>query len=305
MKKIEPKDFETYIKKKPTNLIKKQLKKLKYVELNKEDEKKYILKIIKSIFEKKIQKSGKNYKKNWERGWEENYKNYKKSKNIKDLIPKYFFKSKIARIGNRLILAKSINFDLKILKLITDYVYEKYLLKEKNIIEFGCGTGHNLISLSKLNKNANLFGLDWSKSSQKIFKLLKKKYPKLNGYSFDYFNPKFNKKIKLQKNNWSGLTVASLEQVGNNFKKFIKFLKQNNPRVIINIEPINELMSKEKILDYLSIKYSKNRNYLDNYYNYLKILEKKKVIKIIEVKKSYFGSLFINGYSIIVWKFHR
>ena len=65
MKKIEPKDFEIYIKKKPTYLIKKQLKKLKYVELNKEDEKKYILQIIKSKFEKKIQKSGKNYKKNW------------------------------------------------------------------------------------------------------------------------------------------------------------------------------------------------------------------------------------------------
>ena len=202
-----------------------------------------------------------------------------------------------------MILSKSRDFDLKIHKLITDYIYEKYLLKEKNIVEFGCGTGLNLISLSKLNKEANLFGLDWSKSSQKIFKLLGKKFPKLHGYSFDYFNPKFDKKIKLGKKDWSCLTVTSLEQVGNNFKKFIKFLKQNNPNLIINIEPINELMSEEKILDYLSIKFSKNRNYLDNYYNHLKNLEKKKVIKIIEVKKSYFGSLFINGYSIIVWKF--
>ena len=70
MKKIKSKDFETYIKKKPTHLIKKQFKKLKYVELNKEDEKRYILQKIKNIFEKKIKKSGKNYKKNWERGWE-------------------------------------------------------------------------------------------------------------------------------------------------------------------------------------------------------------------------------------------
>ena len=62
-------------------------------------------------------------------------------------------------------------------------------------------------------------------------------------------------------------------------------------------------MSQDKILDYLSVKYSKKRNYLDNYYNYLKKLEKNKIIKIIEVKKSYFGSFYINGYSIIVWKF--
>lgn len=303
--KVNVKDFKNYIKEEPSIFIKKQLQNLRYENLSKDKEKELILKIIKTIFEKKIRKSGKSYKKNWEKGWEENYKNYKKSKKNYDLIPKYFFKSKIARIGNKLIFTKNKLFDFKILRVITNYVYEKYLKSEKNIVEFGCGTGHNLISLSKLNKKANLFGLDWSKSSQKIFKLLKKKYPKLNGYSFDYFDPKFNKKIKLQKNEWSGLTVASLEQVGNNFKKFIKFLKQNNPKIIINIEPINELMSEEKILDYLSIQYSKNRNYLNNYYNYLKVLEKKKEIKIIEVKKSYFGSLFINGYSIIVWKFLR
>jgi len=62
-------------------------------------------------------------------------------------------------------------------------------------------------------------------------------------------------------------------------------------------------MSQDKILDYLSVKYSLNRNYLNNYYYYLKKLEEKKIIKILEVKKSHFGSLYINGYSIIVWKF--
>ena len=62
-------------------------------------------------------------------------------------------------------------------------------------------------------------------------------------------------------------------------------------------------MDQNKILDYLSVEYSKKRNYLDNYYSYLKKLEEKKIIKIIEKRKSYFGSFYINGYSIIVWKF--
>jgi hypothetical protein len=91
--------------------------------------------------------------------------------------------------------------------------------------------------------------------------------------------------------------------LGNNFLKFLNFLKKQKPKIIINIEPINELMSQDKILDYLSVKYSKKRNYLENYYNYLKKLKKNKIIKILEVKKSYFGSFYINGYSIIVWKF--
>jgi hypothetical protein len=301
--KIKIKDFKDYIKEEPSVLIKKQLKDLEYENLSKQEEKKLILKIIKTIYEKRIIKSGKDYKKYWEKGWNENYKNYKKSKKNYELIPKYFFKSNIARIGNRLISTKTKLFDFKILRIITNYVYEKYLINEINIVEFGCGTGHNLIALSKINKKANILGLDWSKSSQKILKLLNKKYKRFSGYTFDYFNPKFSKKIKLNEEEWSCFTVASLEQVGHNYKKFINFLKLKKPKIIVNIEPINELMSQDKILDYLSVKYSLNRNYLNNYYYYLKKLEEKKIIKILEVKKSHFGSLYINGYSIIVWKF--
>jgi len=301
--KIKIKDFKDYIKEEPSVLIKKQLKDLEYENLSKQEEKKLILKIIKTIYEKRIIKSGKDYKKYWEEGWNENYKNYKKSKKNYELIPKYFFKSNIARIGNRLISTKTKLFDFKILRIITNYVYEKYLINEINIVEFGCGTGHNLIALSKINKKANILGLDWSKSSQKILKLLNKKYKRFSGYTFDYFNPKFSKKIKLNEEEWSCFTVASLEQVGHNYKKFINFLKLKKPKIIVNIEPINELMSQDKILDYLSVKYSLNRNYLNNYYYYLKKLEEKKIIKILEVKKSHFGSLYINGYSIIVWKF--
>ena len=302
---ITIKDFKNFTKEEPSNLIKKKLKNLKYSEISKKKKDRLILDIIKTVFEKKIPKSGKDYKNNWEKGWSENLKNYKKSKKEFDLIPKYFFKSKIARVGNKLVISKSKLYDFKILRIITSYIYEKYFKNEKNIVEFGCGTGHNLISLSKINGKANLLGLDWSKSSQEIFKIINKKNKLISGYSFDYFNPKFDKRIKLTKSEWSCFTVASLEQIGTNFKKFINFLKLTKPKFIINIEPINELMAKDEILDFLSVQYSLNRNYLNNFYNYLKYLEKKKLIQIIDVKKSYFGSKYINGYSIIVWKFKK
>lgn len=301
--KIRPEDFKKYFKNEPSNHFKKEIKDLEYHFLSQEDEKKKILEIIKTIIEKNIKKSGKEYKKKWDSGWNENFNLFKKSKKIKDLIPKYFFKNKISRIGNKLIKTKSKNFDYKILRLITLHVFLKHLKKETNIVEFGCGTGHNLIALSKINKAAKIYGLDWAKSSQKILKIISQKYKTISGHRFNYFNPKLDNAINLKKNNWSCFTVASLEQLGNDFLKFINFLKNHKPKIIINIEPINELMSKDKILDYLSVKYSKKRNYLENYYNYLKKLEKNKIIKIIEVKKSHFGSFFINGYSIIVWKF--
>jgi hypothetical protein len=133
-------------------------------------------------------------------------------------------------------------------------------------------------------------------------KLISIKNPNIQGYKFDYFNPKFNKNLNLSKKKYCCFTVASLEQIGKHFKKYVNFLIKNEPKLVINIEPINELMDETLILNYLSIKYSQKKNYLEGYFSYLKYLEKKKFIKIIEVKKSHFGSLYINGYSIVVWK---
>lgn len=302
--KITAKDFKKFIKSEPSQYLKSKIKNLNYEKLSKKDEKKYILEIVKTINEKKIQKSGKSYKEKWNSGWGQNYNEFKKTKKINSLIPKYFFKTNISRINDELIRVKSKYFDFKVLNLITGYIFEKYLKKEENIIEFGCGTGHNIINLRNLNKTATVYGLDWSHYSQKILNILSKRDNKIRGFFFDYFKPKFPKKeIYNLRNNFSCFTVASLEQIGGDFKKFVKFLKKENPKLIINIEPINELLHESELLDYLSIKYSEKRNYLIGYHKYLKELERKKIIKIIEEKKSYFGSLYINGYSIIVWKF--
>lgn len=301
--RITTNQFQKFIKNKTPYFLKKKFKRLNYKLLNKKEEKIKILEIIKTINKSLINKSGKSYKKNWNNGWNENYLLYKKSRKDSDLIPKYFFKNKFSRIGDNLIKTFSKNFDFNILELITSYLFFKYLKNEKNIVEFGAGTGHNLINLSRINKIANLYALDWSKSSQKIIKLVSKKYKKIIGHNFDYYQPKFNKKIFLKKNAWSCFTIASLEQIGKDFKPFLKFLQKQKPNIVVNLEPINELMDQNKILDYLSVEYSKKRNYLDNYYSYLKKLEEKKIIKIIEKRKSYFGSFYINGYSIIVWKF--
>lgn len=303
--KITSKEFKKYLGNRLPPMLKKKIQtsNLTYNYLNKNEHNNYLQKIIKALIETNIKKSGKEYKNKWEKGWDENYYKFKKSSNFLDLIPKYFFKEKVSRIGNDLIKTKQKYFDYKILNLITSYIFEKYLKNEKKIVELGYGTGHNLLNLNSFNNKAELYGLDWASSSQKILKLISIKHPNIRGYKFDYFNPKFSNNLNLSKKKWCCYTIASLEQIGDNFKKYVNFLIKNKPKLVINIEPINELMDKTLILDYLSVKYSQKRNYLEGYFSYLKILEKKKIIKFIEVKKSYFGSLYINGYSIIVWKF--
>ena len=107
----------------------------------------------------------------------------------------------------------------------------------------------------------------------------------------------------LEKNNWAAYTTHSMEQIGNKYKKFYNFLKKKKPGVVVNIEPIPEILNSSSLLDNLSIYYMKKRKYLNGYLNFLSKEEKKKKIKIIFKRKSYFGSFLIYEHSIIIWKF--
>ena len=68
------------------------------------------------------------------------------------------------------------------------------------------------------------------------------------------------------------------------------------------MEPIDELLNDDKLIDSLSIKYFRKRNYLDKFLPYLEELEKNNKIEIIVKQKTYSGSYFIEGHSLIVWK---
>lgn len=302
--KIQTKDFFNFFKQKPSNFFINKIKKfnLHYKKIELKEKKIIIQSINDHIKNLKKTKITSKYLKKWDSGWKENYLKFLKSRKENSLIPKYFYKSNIIRINGEFYKSISKNFDNRILNLINTHVFETYFKNNrKPIVEFGCGTGSNLLLLRKINKESILIGLDWSRYSQKILNNFKN--DNIFGYNFNYFKPSFDKRIKTKPNEWSCYTVASLEQVGKKYINFINFLKMKKPSIILNIEPINELLNSKNINDNLSIRYAKKRNYLDGYYNYLLKLEKKKIIKILKVCKSYFGSKYINGYSLIVWKF--
>ena len=302
--KIQPRDFYNFFKQRPSNFLIKKIKKfqLNYQKIELKKKKIIIQSINEDIKNLKKTKLSSKYLEKWDSGWKENYLEFLKTKKVNSLVPKYFYKSNIIRINGEFYKSINKNFDSKLLNLINTHIFEKYFKNNnKPIVEFGCGTGSNLLLLRKINKKSLLLGLDWSQYSQKI--LNKFNNDNVFGYKFDYFNPYFDKKIKFEQNEWSCYTVASLEQVGKKYINFINFLKKNKPSIIVNIEPINELLNLKNINDNLSIRYAKKRGYLNGYYNYLLKLQKSKIIKILKVRKSYFGSKYINGYSLVVWKF--
>jgi len=261
------------------------IKKMKYKLLSKKEEEETIIKILDTILDPSLPFSGKHRLSQWEKGWGENAK-------TGDLKPGYFGKYKVNRLNGKFVWGMSPNYEKDMLYTLVDSLSRKYLANKDVICEFGCGTGHNLHRIKKVAPEARAIGLDWAKSSQKILA----QYD-MEGYNFDFFNPHFN-----MPKDAGVITVAALEQTGRQYKRFVSFLLKKKPSIVVHIEPIPELLDPTKLIDYLSIKYMEKRKYLSGYLTYLQELEKQGRIKILEARRSGIGSMFIDGYSIIIWK---
>jgi len=302
-KKLLQNDFENIFETPLSDYIVDKINKynFEYEEVTFEEYNNALKSIINSLFNPDLPKAGEQRLEMWEKGWGENLEKLQKEKKIDSINPLYFGKFPIVRFKQRFIRPLTKEFEANSLSVIQDWLFDKYLRLHDHIYEFGCGTGHNLLRVRQVNPNAELWGLDWATSSQGIINEIRKNGIDKNIYAhrFDYFNPDLAFSLG---NNSAIYTVASLEQIGDRHTKFIEYILQKKPDICIHIEPIGELLDPENLLDLLSIRYFEKRNYLKGYLDALKKLEKENKIKIIDARRSFIGSLFIDGYSIIIWK---
>jgi len=299
--KIIPEDIEQILCFKLNKTLKQQVLDfdLKYRDLTKEERDDYILDVI-NILSNEIIYSGEHRINDWEKGWHENLQKFKETKNIENLIPKYHNKHKILRWNGDIIYPLTDNFDYKIHICMVDAILQHYLKDCQNVYEFGCGPAYHLIRFNKFNNNINLNGLDWTITSQEIIKEINNVLDiNINMFNFNFFNPDYKIDIKEK----GGIyTVAALEQVGENFKPFVDFLISKKPDVCVHLEPIDELLDENNLIDKLSILYFRKRNYLKGFLPYLEKLEQENKIEIINKQRIFSGSYFIEGHSLIVWR---
>ena len=273
---------------------------LNFGKLNDEENSKALLEIEKTL-NSELVLSGSHRQNSWEFGWGQNLDEYADSKDLEAIKPKYFGKFPLIRWKRTLIKPESKSMESDLLALLIQSVVEKYSEGVENLYEFGCGTGNNLVNIRSFNKDFELYGLDWVESSQKIVRMIAEQTgdPKLFSAKFDYFNPDYNFMIK---ENSIVVTVASLEQTGENFADYISYLVAQRPKIVIHIEPMWEPLDPENKMDLLSMRYFRKRNYLDGLYLHLKELQNQGKIEMQEYFRSFVGSFFVDGYSVVVWK---
>lgn len=270
-----------------------------YTDLSETDYEKYLTHVI-DVLTTPITQSGPHRLQDWEKGWKENLIEFSRSTDTSLLIPKYHGKHRYVRWKGKIVNPVTKHFDYKIHTYIIDIIIDYYAKTIDNLYEFGCGPAYHLLRLSSYYPDKYFIGLDWTTTSQEIIKLINEAHKKsISAHRFDFFNPNYDMIIKP---NSLIYTIAALEQVGSNFTEFVKYLLHNKPQICIHLEPLSETLDKNNLVDLLSIKYFEKRKYLSGFLDHLKYLEQQKQIEILDVRRTYAGSYFIEGHSLVVWR---
>ena len=302
-KQLTIEDFEEAFGDKLSNFVKSKIEEydFSYVELEQGERDHLLLTILKSLDAPSITRSGPHRINDWERGWGENRDEFEETNKYDSLIPKYFGKFPYVRWQQDFIKPVNKNFEYNMVKVLQYWMFEKYFESCSAVYEFGCGTGHNLMRVCDINPKAQMYGLDWAISSQDGIQKINEACGTNFGYhNFDFFNVDVDYNLEP---NSAVYTFAALEQVGDSYRDFVDYLIEQKPEICVHIEPMSDpLDPEENLIDYLSVRYFNKRNYLGNLVSTLKKIESCGKIEIVQLQRSYIGSLFIDGYSIVAWK---
>ncbi|MCU0666056.1 MAG: class I SAM-dependent methyltransferase [Candidatus Omnitrophica bacterium] len=237
----------------------------------------------------------------WNNGWGENLKDFIDSGyDLKMLVPRFIKPNKIMRYKQNYIRSVNKDFEFNYYNVFREWIFMTYFKDFRNIYEFGCGTGFNLVALSKLYPDKNLYGTDFVQSSVDLVNKIGQAHNlRLKGNIFDMINP--TESFKIQENSLI-FTIGSIEQLAGKFEDFLQYLLRNRPGLCVHSEPIIELYDNDNLLDYLAVKFHQKRGYTQGFLSRLQELEKEGRIEIIKVKRLFFGNLFMDGYNLLVWR---
>jgi len=273
---------------------------LRYEELTDEERDSYILEVVEVLTRNDLSAAGEHRLPEWEEGWAGNLEAFKRVQNLESLVPGYHGKHRLLHWKQRIIRPLVPYFDYRIHCLVVDWAIETYLSHVNALYDFGCGPAYHLLRARRYNPEARLVGLDWAKASQSTISEIVASgiETNLEGHNFSFYEPDYSLDFAPD----SGvLTVAALEQVGERFEPFLQFLLQKKPAVCVHLEPIDELMDQKHLIDRLSVLYCRKRNYLKGFLTRLRQLQDQNKVKIHREQRTYTGSFFIEGHSLVVW----
>lgn len=253
-----------------------------------------------NALDRDLEAAGKHRKQRWEVGWGENLCDFQSTGyDLAALAPKFVRPREIIRLRGEYVRPYSHQFESNFVKVLRLWMFEKWFHSVDHIYEFGCGTGHNLIDAAALFPGRPLYGLDWSRASQAILRLMREHHGfNIVGREFDMLEPDETFSLFPR----SGVfTVGAMEQLGCHYDAFLNYVLAQRPQICVHVETLYELYDQTVLFDYVAAKYLEKRNYLQGLLRTLQALEKEGRLQILGTVRT-FGSLYHDGYSLVIWK---
>lgn len=259
---------------------------------------KVLLDVLRKIDGGKLTLTG--YRERWDKGWAENLAAFRESGDVGALRPKYIRTGQPIRMGRCFVRPDDPEFEWNWYRIFRHWLFETYLSDVGTVYEFGCGTGHNLAALAQMYPDKRYVGLDWSSPAIETVDALGKQFGwQMTGRRFNFFCPDQNLKLDT---NCGILTIGALEQTGQEYASFMKWLVKQRPAVCIHVEPIPEWYNPDSLVEYTALRFLAVRNYWSGFPALMAKLAGDGLVEIVEKQRTHIGSLYLEGYMLYVWR---
>lgn len=207
--------------------------------------------------------------------------------------PKYLTRpGRPIRYRGDLMMPESPRFEADFWKVERAFLFDRFFQEDGHAFyDFGAGTGHNSVAYLRQFRNRQVIASD------------RNYHPTLtSGVLWNSFDLTAPPRISPLLGDSYVFTSGALEQTGDQWKRFLWYLIENRPAVVLNVEPMLELYDLNDPLDSIAAAYHRLRRYLSGYLTTLKRLETLGRIEILECHRVKFGSLSHEGYGWVAWR---
>jgi trans-aconitate methyltransferase len=216
------------------------------------------------------------------------------------LVPRYIRRGRPIRLLLNFVQPKVDNFEWNWYRVFRHWLFETFLADVDAVYEFGCGTGHNLAALAAMYPDKQYIGLDWSPPAVELVNEIRRAFAwNISGRLFDFFEP--DETLPFPPNT-AVLTIGALEQTGTQYESFFRYLLDEQPAICVHVEPIPEWYDERDLIDYTAIRMLKVRGYWSGFPTFMAQLVQAGKAEILFKRRTYVGSLFVEGYMVFVWR---
>jgi len=237
----------------------------------------------------------------WEHGWAELADQLASQKiTTHTLRPQYYHGEVPCRLFGGLVEQVTPDFEYWVGLCVRLATFAEFLQGQRHIVEFGCGTGINLLLLAQLMPGTRLMGCDWAAPSQRILaQIARETGEAVDGHRFNMLTA--TGECGPIGADTAVLTVHALEQLGAAWQPFLDFLMARRPALCVHVEPLVELYETTP-LDDLARRYHRKRGYLDGFVPAIQALAARGLAEILTLRRTAFSGLYQEAYSVLVWQ---